>query len=574
VRDERGPVDSLWAGWGYAVEVELSGAGPVGVYTRASDWLPFTLEKIKGDVEAEGTLAREKPLRMQYRMHCRSAGAVRFEGVGVQFFDLAGLFYQEIFVAAPQAFRVLPPLADIKGHAPAAKRHNLLPLFGIHRHRRPGSGSELLDLRDYFPGDPPKTIAWKASARRDKLMTKEFESEVPVRCTLFVDTSQSVRVGQQGNNALARLIEISSGVVQASLGARDLTGLCLFDEQAATVVRPARGRRHLIQLLHGLADTAALAPSTGETRLQLLLPLAYGLAYQVYPEQLKNDLNRFPWYLPLLSPRPLWTKPRPTGADEFFHYVGRWGVFVFGLLYLASLLYRYIPGFIVFGGAFYLTALIVVCRRLLGLFGARAYLQRKRLAALFAVRYHLGPGGVGTLLEDDERMTLYTQRFLAEHQVPYPLAYYDAKGRYVFASPQKVQVLANNLLAAVGKGHDNELFVLLADLLELDDALDPLLRAVKVARARHHRILIVCPWPPGVPPPEAVRKRRRHRRGPDWLRRAVMDAMFTRLYQAYRKLRRTFARLGVQVVCAENADSVPLILKRLDQLRLLQRGAR
>src|SRR5207302_354096 len=65
---------------------------------------------------------------------------------------------------------------------------------GMHRLYRPGSGSELLDLRDYQPGDPPRTIAWKVSARRDKLITKELEREVPVRCTLLLDTSRSVLV--------------------------------------------------------------------------------------------------------------------------------------------------------------------------------------------------------------------------------------------------------------------------------------------------------------------------------------------------------------------------------------------
>src|SRR5439155_22878703 len=120
-------------------------------------------------------------------------------------------------------------------------------------------------LRDYLPGDPPKTIAWKVSARRDRLITKEFESEVPVRCTLFVDISHSVRVGPppltlpsppaeggegrmsltlppppaeggegrvRGRNALASLVEISAAVAQANAGVRDLTGIGLFDEQA------------------------------------------------------------------------------------------------------------------------------------------------------------------------------------------------------------------------------------------------------------------------------------------------------------------------------------------------------
>ena len=46
----------------------------------------------------------------------------------------------------------------------------------------------------------------------------------------------------------------------------------------------------------------------------------------------------------------------------------------------------------------------------------------------------------------------------------------------MFAAPEKVAVLADALLRAVARGRDNELFVLLADLLELDNALDPLLR--------------------------------------------------------------------------------------------------
>src|SRR5262249_31416622 len=149
--------------------------------------------------------------------------------------------------------------------------------------RRPGSGSELLDLRDYLPGDPPKTIAWKVSARRDRLITKVFENIVPIRCTLFVDTSNSVRVGPVGRNALTRLVEIASAVAQASVGTRDLAGLCTFDETATSFVRPARSGRHLIQMLNRLADVASLTPASGEARLRALLPRAYGFAREVYP---------------------------------------------------------------------------------------------------------------------------------------------------------------------------------------------------------------------------------------------------------------------------------------------------
>ncbi|MFX9065594.1 hypothetical protein ABTN38_19505, partial [Acinetobacter baumannii] len=67
----------------------------------------------------------------------------------------------------------------------------------------------------------------------------------------------------------------------------------------------------------------------------------------------------------------------------------------------------------------------------------------------------------------------------------------------------KIEVLSGALLRAVSQGRDNELFVLLADLLELTEHLGPLLRAVKVALARHHQVMVVCPWPVDVPAPPA-----------------------------------------------------------------------
>src|SRR5260370_30714667 len=104
-----------------------------------------------------------------------------------------------------------------------------------------------------MPGGQAKASAWKVLGRRDKLITKEFESEVPVRCTLFVDPSNAVRLGPPGKNALCRLVEIAAVIAQANTGNRDLTGLCLFDEQTTKTTTPARTPRHLASVINQLA---------------------------------------------------------------------------------------------------------------------------------------------------------------------------------------------------------------------------------------------------------------------------------------------------------------------------------
>jgi hypothetical protein len=415
-------------------------------------------------------------------------------------------------------------------------------------------------------------------------------------------------------------------VAQANAGARDLTGICLFDEQEVVrYVRPARGSRSLVQLLNVLADAAGLAPATGEARITTLLPMAYAFAQEVYPYLLQPDLNHIPSWSAWFWPVPTY----PSHPLSLRRHIFRGLVLLLASLPLLStglLLYVFSDVFAALAEAFvpvpeslrgiigialaaslllgYYSGVLFVYRSLgLWLSPKRRRLARwrKRLAAILAERYGLAPGGLAFLLENDQPFSLCMQRFLAEHQVPYPLPLYDRSGRYLFASPGKINVLARALVHAVGKGHDNELFVLLVDLLELVDRLEPLLGAVKMTLARHHRVLVICPWPPGVPPPLSRESAERGARGaerqghdevvthaghvvPSVALRAprsalrapalVQQATVNRLHRAFARLQAAFIRLGVPVICADSADPVRLILDRLDRLRALGVGGR
>jgi uncharacterized protein (DUF58 family) len=595
IRDDRGPVKNLWNGQRFEIrEALVAAAGLRLPYVVATSRVPYDVEWLAGPVQAAGPLDEETPLEFAYQISCKAAGLARFEGLRVERVDPCGFFYQEAFLRHPQVVRVLPRLIDTENKTAGIKRHNRLPPPGIHRQRAPGSGSELLNLRDYQTGDPPRTIAWKVSARRDRLITKEYESEVPVRCTLFVDTSDSVRVPSLGGKPLQRLVEIAAGVAQASAAARDLTGLILFDQKGVSArMRPDRTTTHLTRLLHLLADAAGLQASPALVDPDDLLPVTYAFARLVYPERLRPAVNALPALLTWFGAFPGAWRRRGRGLKGGLP-LGIWLHRNKGLL--TRLLLRDLP-FLFFllgvladraelsdlvANLLFLTGcacpplgILTFLGITLFTFGARRLARwRKRLAALLAVEHGLLPGGLTTLLEDDDAMALATQRFLADHRVPYSVSPYDDKGRYRFAAPAKVDILATALTVAVARGHDNELFVLLVDLLELDDRLDPLLRAVRVAQARHHQVLLVCPWPPGLPLPgdsEPTRSRppeRLHGRALDRLERATRR----RFRNAYHRIRRTFTRLGVRVLCAANDESVLLILERLERLRVPQRA--
>ena len=590
-------VPMVWAGLAFEVRLSARTDGPLGIpLVTIDDRLPVLAEKTAGENGGAFHLLPEVPGRLKYTLKALTPGVLRFEGVRVRVADLHGFFYHRRFLRQPAEYVVLPSLADDEGHQRATKRFNTLPPPGVHRFRRPGTGNELLDLRDYRPGDPPKMIAWKPSARRDRLITKEFESDVPVRCVLFLDTSEGMRLGPPGNTPLARMSAVASSVSQAAAGNRDLVGLTTFDTETARGSNPARTKLHMINVMRQLAEVASLQPGTTGVQTAELTRRATPLAHELYPELMNKQVNTMALgrlWLPLLEKWYGWVVLFMVLYPVLFTgaiFVGPkwlWRPWVEFMAYLAEhlsprksrtfitfLILPFIPPII--GGLFWL---IYGIR---GWFGTWSYetTRRKRLAAVFALQDGTGPAGVERLVHDDDEYGRRVGRFLQAHQLRCPVPLYDETGQYRFRCREKGTVLADAIVRSVGRARDNELYVILADLIDLGDALGPVLKAARVARSRHHHVLVIVPWPADVPPDEEEQKtaRRLRPRRPGEKARpvaqpvaqplTVVQAGLARQYhESYRKLRRALGRVGATVVKVTEGDPVQLVLDRLDRLR-------
>jgi uncharacterized protein (DUF58 family) len=591
----------VWAGLDFEVHVEIGLAGPAGLpFILLDDRIPQAAEKVTGESSAAFDILPNRPARLVYTLRSQSPGILRFEGARVRIADLHGFFCIRLFLRDETEYLILPPLSDDEGRQRADKRFNTLPPPGIHRLRRPGSGDELLDLRDYRPGDPPKMIAWKASARRDRLITKEYESDVPVRCVLLLDSSEGMRLGPPGNTSLTRMAAVASGVAQATAGNRDLVGLTTFDEVTSKAMPPARTKLHMINILRRLAEVAALQPGIEGVPAEQLTARAYPLAQELYPELMTSRINSMPLgrlWIPLLDRRWGWLALVVMGLSPALILIPGWFHFVLNTAAEALprdlhwigkiLLFTTVVGLLISLPST-LTMIFWFFHGIRGWFGPRRrqLTRRKQLAALFALQDGVGAAGIERLIHDDELYAARISRFLRERQIRMPVPLYDDQGRYRYRSEDKAHVLASALLRAVGRARDNELYVILADLAELDTALHPILKAVRVARARHHQVLVIVPWPADMPPPEDPAKvgtrpapkasqpgRASAARSGRILDRnhlfhpVVRSALAKQYHKDYRKLRRVLSQIGASVVRVNDGDSVRVVLDRLDRLR-------
>ena len=300
---------ALWAGKRIAMTLRVSCKTPLGLNVVAITDSPPTMGHMTDPEPFIGPCLPGMPLEQHTEYRSLGSGRTRFEGFTVELADPQGMFYHRFFLHQPLEVLMLPQLMIAKGEMTTVKRHNQLLQHGQHRHRQTGSGMELLDLRDYLPGDPPKTIAWKISARRDRLVTKEYESEVPIRCQVFVDVSPSVRIGPAGRTAWDHLVQVASGFGRQLLDLNDPLGLWLFDHESTKIVEPRGGMRHWVRINRELAEAGSKPiPPVPCPPERLIYPLAQ-LCRRSYRPLLNKSINRpGPWYyfLPLVG-RPIFS---------------------------------------------------------------------------------------------------------------------------------------------------------------------------------------------------------------------------------------------------------------------------
>ena len=556
----------LWAGTTAVVRIGIRNDGSARIpLAHIGDRLPGEILGLPEGSEREAELLPGETFRFEYTLAIEAPGLLRFEGATIRVADLAGLFYHRRFLHEPVEYLVLPFPIDRDGRRRDVKRFNVLPPPGVHRLRRAGSGDELHDLRDYRPGDSPKMIAWKASARRDRLITKEFESDVPVRCILFVDAVSDGFDAASRRSITSQMVELSAGILQAAGANRDLVGLTILKDRETTTTLPARSKIHTLKLMKQLSEAAGRIPEP-TAGLETIARTAYTAAQELYPERLERGVNARPiglFWLPI--------------ADT------RWFVLFLALLALPLVLSRrfalefladvagtFAPSnysWAVFAG---LAILPGTLAGLLWFFhGIRGMLmprsrrtsRRKQLALLFAAEDGDSPAAVERYLNDDDAFRSRSVAFLREHRIRTPSA-----ARAASASGTVLPALSDAFVRAVGRARDTEVYVLLVDLLDHADDLAGLAAAVRTARARKHRVLIVVPRPKelGAADDTSVLTV-----SPGELKLPVLLrlALAAQLQRNYERIRRELTRAGGVVLRADEGDPTALILQRLDQVR-------
>lgn len=207
-------------------------------------------------------------------------GRHRLERVWLEAISPLGLWAARRGVATRCELRVYPNLLH--------DRRQLAALFlnrgfgGTHARRLVGKGREFEKLRDYVHGDSFEDVHWKATAKRGRPVTKEYQVERTQEIYVVVDAARlSARVPNPASglphpaSALERHLTAALLLGLAAERQGDFFGLVTFSDTVSTFVRARNGKAHFsacrdaIYTIEPRAVTPDFAELAGFLRLRL-----------------------------------------------------------------------------------------------------------------------------------------------------------------------------------------------------------------------------------------------------------------------------------------------------------------
>jgi len=247
-------------------KLSLGASNPVEVVLRCllksdlpievRDEPPYRFE-LTGATQKRLTLpGGNRPVSFSYHVVPTNKGDFEFGDIFVRYRSRLGLIERLGKIPSKLMVKVYPNLLETEKYEMLARRGRLMQV-GIRSAKMRGGGAEFESLREYVPGDEYRKIDWNATARRGKLITRQFEAERSQNIVLLLDTGRTMLQPVQKMAKLDYVVNTALMLAYVAAGSDDKVGLMAFDGEVRSYIPPAKSKAQVYRILESLYNIEA-----------------------------------------------------------------------------------------------------------------------------------------------------------------------------------------------------------------------------------------------------------------------------------------------------------------------------
>ncbi len=257
--------------WKSAPSLGVPGEAEVTVTNRTRrslqvNWSDHLPEELVAEMPgAEITVRGGAEQTSKYTVTPRERGDCNAGQMYLRYRSVFGLAERWAVADLRQKLRVYPNFEQAKGKSLYLARSRKIELQ-MRMMRLRGQGSEFESLRDYRENDEPRAICWTATARRGKIVTKNYQVERSQAVWAVIDCGRLMNTRTEGYSKLDRAVDAALCLAQLAMYSGDRFGLLAYGRDVKQRVLPGRGPAHLRQIVESLAVLRGEWPEADHVR--------------------------------------------------------------------------------------------------------------------------------------------------------------------------------------------------------------------------------------------------------------------------------------------------------------------
>ncbi len=220
------------------VHYEARSTWPVALRVSITQQLPASISEISAPPDAM-RLTDHAVLVITTSIMGKVRGGFQLGPVALTILGPWGLVKRSILYNPGDVISVVPSIVGAGRYRLLAAQHRLRTA-GQRVIRRRGGGTSFANLRDYVAGDDPRHIDWKATARRHRLISREFTVEQGQTIMIAMDCGRMMTQLAGDRPRFEYALASALTLADIALSTGDRVGLIAFDSTVRSYLAPTR----------------------------------------------------------------------------------------------------------------------------------------------------------------------------------------------------------------------------------------------------------------------------------------------------------------------------------------------
>jgi len=232
------------------VRIDIANHTPRDLSLIVKDEYPPAM-KLSGAREARLNVDAQTAASFSFWLTPPKRGRFEFGLIAVRFLSRWRLVWKQTRAGQPNSVKVYPNMR----RAREAELKALGARSFVAARRKSqwrGEGRDFESLRDYVRGDEMRHISWTATARRGKLVNRQYQMERDQTILVALDAGRLMTARIENETKLDSAVHATLALMSAAARAGDNAGLLVFGRRIQTYLPPKRGAEHLDAALEAL----------------------------------------------------------------------------------------------------------------------------------------------------------------------------------------------------------------------------------------------------------------------------------------------------------------------------------